>query len=358
LNGRAKIIERYISRQIWLGLLAAAGVLLGIAWFSQVIRLLSYLVNDNLPVWTFIKLTSLLLPDLLVVIVPVALFAVVLFVYGRLIADKELVVMEAVGLPPKRLAAPALRIALVLTAASFVTTVFLSPSFERRYRNFLWNAKNDLSSMLIQEGEFNQISDSTTIFVRTASRNVLNGIFVYNRLKGSERIIAAERGRLSASKDSVVLSLENGSMQEKSGGRHTFGEFANYTADLGVAAESRERSKRPRELSVASLLFARERGFATAETWPKYLVELHKRLLNPIYNMLFAYLALAAVFSTSLNRRPGGGGIRIIAAVALMAGLESFFVGSYTFLLAHKNWFWVPYLVAGLCAFAFKRRMR
>jgi lipopolysaccharide export system permease protein len=340
-----------------MGLAAAVGVLLGIAWFSQVIRLLSFLVNDNLPVWTFVKLTSLLLPDLLVIIAPIALFAVILFVYNRLIADKELVVMEAVGLSPKRLARPAVRIAAALVLASFVTTVFLSPWFEKKYRNFLWDARNDLSSILVQEGEFNQLSDSTTIFVRTASQNMLAGIFVYNRLKDSERIIAAERGRLAAGKESVVLSLENGSMQENRNGRNTFGEFATYTADIGIVADNRERSRRPKELSMSDLLFARQRGYATDETWPKYLVEFHKRLLNPMYNMIFAYLALAAVFASSLNRRSRGGSI--MAATAIMASLESlFFVGSYSFLIAHKNWFWIPYLAAVSLAVVFRRRIR
>ena len=90
------IIEKYISKQILFGLLIVSSILLGIAWFSQIIRLLSYLVNNNLSMWTFLKMTSLLLPDLVSIILPIALFAVVLFVYNKLISDKELIIMEAI----------------------------------------------------------------------------------------------------------------------------------------------------------------------------------------------------------------------------------------------------------------------
>ena len=56
----------------------------GAIWLSQSLRFVDLIVNKGVPATTFVYLTVLLFPSLLLVILPFALFCAVLFVYHRL----------------------------------------------------------------------------------------------------------------------------------------------------------------------------------------------------------------------------------------------------------------------------------
>ena len=107
-----------------------------------------------------------------------------------------------------------------------------------KYKTFAFDAKNNISAILIQEGEFNQVTYGLTIYVKNANDNVLSGIFIDDqRNKNRTRTILAERGIVSTYGNNVTIALVNGSVQENNKGKFTFGSFDKYTADLGVIAK-------------------------------------------------------------------------------------------------------------------------
>ena len=80
--------------------------LTAIIWLTQSLRFIELIVNRGLPFSTFLYLTVLLMPAWLAGVLPIAVFAAVLFVYNRLINDRELIIISAVGVSPARLARP------------------------------------------------------------------------------------------------------------------------------------------------------------------------------------------------------------------------------------------------------------
>ena len=350
-----KLIDRYIATQVLFGLLIVTLILLGIAWFSQIIRLLSYLVNNNLSMLTFLRMTSLLLPDLFVIVAPVALFTVILFVYSRLLADKELVIMKSAGLTPKQLARPALAVAFLIMAFAYYATLYLSPVYSVKYRTLAFEARHDLSALLIKEGEFNQLVQGVTIYVRSAANNILSDIFITDsRTKGSSRTIIAERGVVTTTRNNIILSLENGSIQEKSNDKYTFGRFDRYTADLGIIAASEVRRPRADELGFFELIYARELGYAQNDAiYSRYLVQLHRRLLSPLHNVIFALLALLAVLKAPLSNRTGGFGPTL--AVVCMVAFQALFIAVHNMLSVHRFLWPLVYFVFALMILALFR---
>ena len=91
-------LDRYIFRQLALALLAVTVGLAVLVWLTQSLRFIELVLDRGLSFLVFIELTGLLLPGFLAVILPIATFLVALFVYVRLSADRELVVMRAAGL--------------------------------------------------------------------------------------------------------------------------------------------------------------------------------------------------------------------------------------------------------------------
>src|SRR3982750_4538880 len=100
--------NKYIARHLIHSTLLITFSLTSIVWLTQALRFIDFIVNQGVSITVFLHLTMLLVPSLMLMILPPALFCSVLFVYNKLNMDSELVVMQAMGLSRWRLAAPAL----------------------------------------------------------------------------------------------------------------------------------------------------------------------------------------------------------------------------------------------------------
>src|SRR5271167_355132 len=83
---------------------------------TESLQLLDLVINRGQSAPTFLYLTVLILPGLLVIILPIAFFFGTLFTLSRLNGDSELVVMASAGYSQRQLAGPVL-IAAVLVMA-------------------------------------------------------------------------------------------------------------------------------------------------------------------------------------------------------------------------------------------------
>src|SRR5262249_31157846 len=77
-----------------------------VIWLTQLPRLLDLVINRGQSAPTFLYLTTLLIPSLLVIILPIAFFFATLFTLSRLNGDSELVVMASAGYSRQQLAVP------------------------------------------------------------------------------------------------------------------------------------------------------------------------------------------------------------------------------------------------------------
>ena len=86
---------RYVLGQLLVGMILVTAGLTCVIWLSQSLKFVEMIVNRGLSVGTFIFMTGLLLPNFLLIILPIALFTVIVFTYSKLINDRELVIMRA-----------------------------------------------------------------------------------------------------------------------------------------------------------------------------------------------------------------------------------------------------------------------
>src|ERR1700684_3310342 len=96
----------YLLRQLVGPVALFSFLLTSVIWLSQSLRLLDLVINRGQSAPTFVYLTVLMLPSLLVVILPIAFFAGALYGLHKLNADSELVVMSAAGFSRSQLLAP------------------------------------------------------------------------------------------------------------------------------------------------------------------------------------------------------------------------------------------------------------
>lgn len=322
---RATRIDRYLLRQLVLGLLAVTLGLALLIWLTQSLRFVELVVNRGLSLRVFIQLTSLLLPNFIAIILPITSFVVVHFVYHRLSGDRELTVMRAAGLSPAVLARPALILAGMVMLLGWCLNLWLVPASFGAFREFQFEIRNKVAAFLLQEGVFTQVSDNLTVYVRARDPDgTLRGILVDDaRDPTSHATILAESGRLSIEGDTPRVLLVNGTRQELDHrtGRLNVLSFAENTVQLADGDKGAEqRFRDPAEMSTSELLDPRSAVFA--RDIGKLRVEAHRRLSSPLTTLGFTLIALAAVLMGPFRRhgsllRPF---VAILIVVALVAG--------------------------------------
>src|SRR5687768_16594305 len=109
-----KMIDRYISRQLFVNLLFAIAVLSFVLVLGNVFRkLLPLLVNHHLPVEYVVGFIAYVLAFSLIFTIPWGLLTAVLLVFGRLSADNELTALRSKGISITRICIPLVFIALL-----------------------------------------------------------------------------------------------------------------------------------------------------------------------------------------------------------------------------------------------------
>lgn len=339
--------DRYVLRQLGIGLAAACAGLATLVWLTQSIRFLELVLNRGLPFSVFLELTGLLLPNLLAVILPVAAFGVVLFTYSRLSSDREIVVLQGAGVAPLALARPALLLALAAASLGWMLNLWIVPESHRAFREFQFEIRNRMGAIFLEDGVFTQVSDGLTVYVRARERDgSLRGIIVHDaRDRGAPVTIMAEQGRLSMTPSGPRVTLLAGSRQEvdRANGRLRVLWFAENVVDLARAGGGNEiRYRDARERSLSELLDPPDRAQVNPRDLGRFVVEAHSRFAQPIAGISLVLVALAAVLSGGFSRR--GNVLRLAAAVGIAAGLVA--AGIAVQNLAARQGFLVPLIWA------------
>ena len=247
------------------------------------------------------------MPGFLTIILPIAVFCSILYVYHRLDTDSEIVVMRAAGLSQRRLVLPALILAVAVAAATYLMTLYLMPLGLRTFKDLQFVVRHNYASVLIQEGTFNTLVNGVTVYVRERrSSGELLGILVHDS-RDSQRPVTmmAERGAVTMTDDGPRFIMVNGNRQEVESDRGQLSllYFDQYALDLGVFAQS--PATRWREASERYLyeLFVPGVTLDDVRSADAFLAEAHRRITLPLYALALAMIAVTAVLAGAFNRR-------------------------------------------------------
>ncbi len=302
-----KKLDRYIIRQILVGFLLVTFSLMSIIWLTQSLRFVDLITNNGIAISVFAELTSLLMPRIFTVLAPVSVFAAVLFVYNRMLSDRELVVMKSAGISPLQCAVPAIIFGLFMSFFNIFVYNWGIPWSERQFSELQWKVKNDVSHLMLREGEFTRLQNGLTVFITTHEKDgSVTGIMVNDeRTPGSRVTISAEKGRIIYTEKGPKIIMVNGARQEinKKNNQFTSVSFARYSVDFGIQEKSRKKEAGVRERDLQELLNAHNNPNLEEKEANRFFVEGNRRLLNPFFNLLFAVLACTGLLCGNFNRR-------------------------------------------------------
>ncbi len=275
-----------------------AFLLTAVIWLTQSLRLLDLVINRGQSAPTFLYLTMLIIPSLLVIILPIAFFAGTLFALHKLNADSELVVMSAAGFSRAQIAVPVFISALVVMALTYLCGLYLMPAGQRAMKDKVVDIRADIGAALLNEGEFNTPVQGLTVFIREIdSDGTIRGVLVHDNRNVKHPITyLAVSGELAQTPAGARLIMFDGTVEEsgRAGAQLSVLKFQRYVFDLDqFASPTRVTDRATSERYLPELFWPNSR--LPPKLRNAYIAEGHNRLSQPLYCVVFALIALAAV---------------------------------------------------------------
>ena len=299
-------------------------------WLTQSLRFVEMIVNRGLSIPLFLHFTLLLLPTFFAFILPIAVFASVIFTYNRLIIDSELIVMRASGYSQFMIARPAIVLATIVTLVCFSITTYFLPASYREFKDLQFSLRNSLPTILLQDGVFNTVMKGVTVYVRKKNdAGELSGIVIHDaRSPKSPVTMMAERGVIISSQLGPRVVMVNGNRQQvdPKNGHLSLLYFDRYSFDIGKKTKDPiTRWREPRERFLKTLIKPDPRDSRDIQWYNKLIIEGHHRLSMPFFPLAFTFVGLALLLGGGFNRR--GQLWRVLSAVGIIIILEASHLG-------------------------------
>ena len=332
------LVERYIFRTALTALLASLFSLTGVIWVTQALREFDLLTTKGQALAIFLSITSLLIPSLIMVITPIALFIAVLYALNKLNSDSELIVMSAAGLTPLQLLRPFGLLTLLAVLVVGFMSLYAMPWSFRQTRDLLSKVRADFLTHIVREGQFVTLDQGFVFHYRERGANgSLLGIFMQDRRDPSQiSTYIAEAGATASVEGQNYLLLEKGSVQRESRQSRdpAMIQFESYAIDLaqfGGAGDDLAPLK-PRERTTFELLNRDPENAYVKKYEGRFRAELHDRFLNPLYAVVFGLIAFAALGQARTTRQ--GRSAAMVTALACVLTIRV--AGVYTSALTQR----------------------
>lgn len=326
------LLQRYFWRQALGPLLAALSGLVILALLTQSLSTLDLIVENRQSTWVFIKITLLALPQLIAIILPLALFMAVLYALNRLNTDSELVVTKAAGFSSKDIASPTIRLAVYTMIAHLLINFILQPLSFREMRSELLSVRTDIASQMVRPGEFVSPTPSLTFYAREmGNHGKLKDVLIYDKRDQDEPITySALSGNVKRGENTARLRLENGNYQSVTPNNgFNITHFTSLDFDLNevVVLDSVLRLKAS-DRFLHELLKINEVTYASPNVRRQYAAEGHARISSPLYNLALSLLALCFLIRGEHQKLGYGRAITICAVTGFLIRLSGFTIAS------------------------------
>ena len=299
-------VSRYIMQQIAgpFGFFSLA--LTGVIWLTQSLRLLDVIITKGQTALTYAAFTGLVLPSVLTLTLPAALFCAVLYALNRLNTDHELVVLSAAGQSMWTIMRPLMYLAAGITVCVYVINLWIMPLTNRNMKDQVMEIRADLAATLLREGAFSNPIQGLTVYIRErGAGGEMRGILVHdNRNLENPTTYMAERGVLIKSGGQPRLIMLNGNVQRRAAGDGNLSllYFKRYVYDLSeFMPDQGVRWKEPEERYLSELFFPDE-SMGDRSHLNELRAEGHRRLTSPLYVITLAFVAMAVLLSAPSGR--------------------------------------------------------
>ncbi len=300
--------DRYLLSQLMVMFGFFGLVLVLVYWINRAVVLFDRLIADGQSAMVFLEFTVLSLPSVVQLALPLAAFAASVYVTNRMTTESELVVVQATGFSPFRMARPVLTFGIIVFILMTVLMHLLVPLSKAQLEQREAEVAQNLSARLLSPGQFLEPTEGLTFYVGDVTpAGELRNVFLTD-LRNPERQVTytARQAYLVGAGNSIQLVMVDGLAQilQASTEQLSTTSFDDFAYDIGGFMTIRTRDgRRDAHVPTWELLRASEAlSEETGKTRAQLLARAHDRISQSLLGTVAALLGFAALIVGRFSR--------------------------------------------------------
>jgi lipopolysaccharide export system permease protein len=317
-------VSAYVFRQALGPLLAILGALAAIAILTQGLNQLDIIITNRSAGFAFAWVTLLALPQLISLILPMAVFIAVVYALNRMQSESEVAVLYGAGVSRQRIARPIMQLATLAALLHLAINVVIQPAAFEERREVFYALRTDIASSLIEEGSFTFPTEDLTLYARErGGGGELRDMLINDARPELPITYTARAGAIVTIDGRPAIVLRDGQVQRQTeDGTVDVLDFDRYVLQLGEDFQEPEIFfLKASDRTLYQLFFPDMTSHYDQRNVEQFLAEAHARLSAPLLNLALAMVAIAGVLVGEFSRRGYGRRIMIAAIVALLVRL-------------------------------------
>jgi lipopolysaccharide export system permease protein len=319
--------DRYVLSQLMVTFGVFALVLVLVYWINRAVRLFDQIIASGESATVFLELSVLTLPNVIKLVVPVAAFAATVYVTNRLSNESELVVVQATGFSPWRLARPVLVFGVIVALFVSLLAHLLVPASLARLAERQDDLAENVTARLLVEGRFLHPSDGVTFYIaRISPEGELDSIFLSDgRTPGRRTSYSADSALLVPGDAGPKLLMFDGMIQQfdDDSARLSLTRFDQLTLDIETLLDApiQSSARLSEKYTLALLDPSPELLRETRSRLGQALHEAHGRVTQALLAITAPLLGFATLLIGGFSRF--GIWRRILGAIAVLIALQA-----------------------------------
>ncbi len=301
-------LDRYMLSQLMMLFGFFSLLLILVYWVNRAVRLFDQLIADGQTLGVFLTLSTLTLPTIIRIILPIATFAAAIYVTNRMTSESELVVVQATGYSSFRIARPIAYFGLIVTVLMALLLHYLVPVSTTELNKRQAEIAENATARLLREGQFLTPTDGVTFYIReVTNEGELRDIFLSDSRNPLETvtytatsafIVRTEAGPQLVMVDGMAQNFETDTRRL---GTTSFDDLAYNLGTLVTLPDPSRRSAR--ELVTTEMLAPSPAILAeTRRTAAQLRAEAHERIARTFQPLVSALIGFATLLIGGFSR--------------------------------------------------------
>ena len=289
------LIFKYLTKEVLSALLAITFVLMLIFMSTQFVHYLGDAAfGGRYSAAIVFHIMILQIPYLLGLLLPLGFYLAILVAYGRLHADREMLVLHSCGFSDGKLLSNTLIMALVIAAIVAILTCGIAPYVAKAQEELVTKAQSEPLIETIMPGRFYSLNDGRDVFYTEAvsrDHRVIKNIFIATQNKADQQtdpnnwsVISAKQAYQVLGKKHLLIAQDGNRYQGIPGAKEFQSQHFEKLSWL-IAGKNVNINNSPAFLPFSTLLKEGRKN-------PQNVAELQWRLSLPLSVILLTLLAL------------------------------------------------------------------
>ena len=299
-------IQLHLFRQVLQAVLIIVGSLVMVALLAQGLSRTDVILENRQSALTYFYIVMLGSPQVIALLLPLALFVAGVWSLNRIHKDSEIVVAQAAGMTRWQVASPVLRLAVVCLVVHLGVNLWVQPMSQRAMREAVADARADLAASLFRAGQFTSNGERLTFYARDQVGGELRGVMISDMTDPEfpTDILARSAALVSVNGQPTLLLRDALSQQMDVNQQLSVLEFDQYMFDLSeFMKEDTELVLKASDKFLFELIFLDRQNYFENKEADNFLAEANARLTSPMLNIVMALLAIVAVLGGDFSRQ-------------------------------------------------------